>query len=426
MVPGFPTDCRLDWNWWGPLGVTGFPGFLVGWCGTLMRMRVPSRVLNTLANFQSLKAYQGPCLRSKWYHTEGCWRTIENCVTAVRHTNPLLGISWGTSYKCMFFCTSEVKLLHWEDRPGGILPVWSIGLTSTASQSQSSLQCWGKNSTAQGALVSTNSSTKKNSCNLCMFKCNWSPGVFRPWRLINILASHDPRNTAAVWDDTGFSCRGMRGILPGDLPIRVAFSWDTFQKTHCTSPSNEFSTQLLFNFCVTKTSLVLHWLVVSKPCKMNHWGLSKSCGWTKTCWNRQPDQQSFKQFQGHDHMFSIPQPRCVSHRPLSPVLPESCFMLFNPVRSWATRGKTGGNYGSGRLYQRELFFSFPGGGNLQNAQNGAWSFTCSVCFHYFVWEETQMNSSQSIVILIIGLIEGNILTGKSQSIWWTKTHVFSG
>ena len=101
---------------------------------------------------------------------------------------------------------------------------------------------------------------------------------------------------------------------------------------------------------------MLHWLVVSKPCKMNHWGSSKSCGWTKTCWNRQPDQQSFKQFQGPYHMFSIPQPRCVSHRPLSPVLPESCFMLFNPVRSWATSGKTGGNYGSGRLYQREFFF----------------------------------------------------------------------
>ena len=158
----FPTDCRLDWNW-GPLGVTGFPGFLVGWCGTLMRMRVPSRVLKRLANFQSLKAYQGPCLRSKWYHTEGCWRTIENCVTAVRHTNPLLGISWGTSYKCMFVCTSEAKLLHWEDRPGGILPVWSIGLTSTASQSQSPLQCCGWNGMMQ--------------CWSNIHPCHWDPAV---------------------------------------------------------------------------------------------------------------------------------------------------------------------------------------------------------------------------------------------------------
>ena len=37
-------------------------------------------------------------------------------------------------------------------------------------------------------------------------------------------------------------------------------------------------------------------------------------------------------------------------------------MLFNPVRSWATSGKTGGNYGSGRLYQREFFFSSLGEG----------------------------------------------------------------
>ena len=199
----------------------------------------------------------------------------------------------------------------------------------------------------------------------------------------------------------------------------------SFKKTYCTSPSNGFSTQLLFNLCVTK----LHWCFTG-------WWFQNHAKWIIG------DHQSPVVEQKHvetDNQINNPLnnsrdlttcsafhsqgafPTGLS-RPCCRSLVSCCSILFVPgpqaVKLGATMGVADSTNGS--------FFFFPGGGNLQNAQNGAWSFTCSVCFHYFVWEETQMNSSQPIVILIIGLIEGNILPGKSQSIWWTKTMFFLG